>query len=206
MRRFVFAGQNPSKAGWPDGDLTVTKCCGFVQRELGMPLEVTTGGAVFSADGLYRYRLWRDLCPRLSANKPLIARVDIINPFAFVSTDPEGLYAAADPVGADNAKHIDQALAGAATLIAAWGALPKKPLWLRAHANTLLRKMTLYGDVYALGTTADGSPLHPSRLPYSFKLQVYRPRQERRSPSERRAGELVREAVEGGFASLEDFT
>lgn len=178
MKRFVFAGQNPSKAGWPDGDLTVTKCCGFVARELDMPLEVTTGGAAFSADATYRYRLWRFLCPRGAADRTPVARVDVINPFAFISTDPDGLLVAADPVGPENARVIDETLEGADMLIAAWGALPKKPLWLRAHANTLLRKMTQHGPVYCLGLTADGSPLHPSRLPYSFKLQVYRQRQE----------------------------
>lgn len=186
MKRFVFGMLNPSKAGAPpEGDMTVAKVCGFAARSATSELEVfgnirveiKGGGAVFSSDGLYRYRLWRDLAvgPPTRPN-PVLCRVDVVNMFAFVSTKPEALLTVMDPVGPENATHIDAALEGADVLIAAWGALAPKPVWLRAHAETLLRKMTLHGNVLALATNVDGSPAHPSRLPYSNTPRLYRNR------------------------------
>lgn len=182
MKRLVFAGMNPSKAGWPGGDLTVSKCCGFAWRILGYAdhdeVDVVDGGATFSEDRTYRYGLWRVLARRnpFTSEMTRIIRVDLINAFAFVSTDPKGLYAAPDPVGRENSFHVERTIQGADYLIAAWGSLPARPLWLRAHTNALLRKMTDYGEVFALGLTGDGSPSHLSRLPYTSKLLSYRAR------------------------------
>lgn len=179
MKHIVLSGMNPSKAGWPEGDLTVTKCCGFASRSLGDPaLTVIDGGAVFSDDRMYRYRLWRvlgKLHPPTGRHIE-VARVDLVNVFAFVSTDPSGLLSALDPWGPDRARHVNDALDHADLLIAAWGSLPQRPLWLRSAAEMMLSQMRLRGDVYALGLTGDGSPAHPSRLPYCDKPVLYRER------------------------------
>lgn len=190
MKRIVFGMLNPSKAGWPGGDLTITKVCGFSLRAFGFypsdELEVVDGGAIFSDDRLYRYRLWRVLGRRAAAGGPITAvRVDVVNMFPLVSTDPKGLYASVNPGGegidgtqlcAVNRRHVEEACAGADMLIAAWGGIPAKPLWMPRTAEALLTTMSCFGDVLCLGQTKGCDPLHPSRLPYAAALELYRPR------------------------------
>lgn len=175
MRRIVFGMLNPSKAGWPRGDLTVTKLCGFTSIACGFKpgeLVAAKGGATFSEDGRYRYRLWRELW---TDGKTLIARLDVVNLSAWISTDPQALYAVNDPIDSENMRHIDFALADADIVIAAWGSLSGLPVWLRQQAETVLRKFTRTHDVQCLGRTADGSPRHPSRLAYATPLSLFRP-------------------------------
>lgn len=182
--RLVFGGLNPSKAGWPKSDLTVTKLIGFSTRIVGaeslfkaaggegeMPVTVSDGGALFSDDGVYRYRLWRVIdtpCRRV--------RFDVVNLSAWISTDPQALYALGDPFGPENMRHIDAALAEADVVVAAWGSLAALPAWLRYQGETVLRAFSRLHDVQCLGKTADGSPRHPSRLPYSAQLELFRTR------------------------------
>lgn len=212
MMRILFCGLNPSKAGWPDGDLTVMKLVGFSARIVGaqrlydaagargdVPITVTGGGATFSDDRRYRYRLWRII------DTPCrLVRFDLVNLSALISTDPEGLKGTADPIGPELSPHIDAALAEADMVIAAWGSLAARPAWLRHHGETVLRVLTRLHDVRCLGKTADGSPRHPSRLAYSTPLELFRARRE---PVERRdrAAEFVSKSIAGGFASVEDF-
>lgn len=181
MKRIVFAMLNPSKAGWPKGDLTVSKVCGFAARIFGYypgdELEVVDGGAVFSDDVKYRYRLWRVLARRNAFTDELsrVVRIDVVNLSAWISTDPQALYAVNDPIGSENMRHIDFALTEADIVIAAWGSLSGLPAWLQQQAETVLRKFTRTHDVQCLGRTADGSPRHPSRLAYATALTLFRP-------------------------------
>ena len=212
MRRLLFCGLNPSKAGWPNTDLTVTKLCGFSWRiaapaDVPVEYEIHDGGAVFSPDRFYRYRLWRVLKERgeHAASAEMI-RFDIVNLSAFISTDPKGFHRAADPFGADNQKHIDAALLEADVVVAAWGSLAPCPSWLSYQRETVLRALTRLHDVQCLGKTADGSPRHPSRIAYSTPLELFRARREPTDRAAERAAKFVRDSINGGFASIEDFT
>jgi hypothetical protein len=167
---------NPSSAGWPEPDMTVTKLCGFAARISSIggsfePIQVRDGGAVFSSDGVYRYRLWR-----IIETPTRLVRFDVVNMFGLVSTDPAGLQGKLDPVGPDNLRHIGAVLAEADTVIAAWGSLKAHPSWVRAAAVHTTMLLTARRDVHALALTADGSPAHPSRLPYTSKLVPFRAR------------------------------
>ena len=185
MMRIVYGGLNPSTAGWPDGDLTVTKLCEFSRRiadHLDGELHVIDGGATFSADGLYRYRLWRVLGrhPK-GGDLSAVVRFDIVNLSAWISTDPDGLFRIGfgdDPFGPENQRHIDAALAEADIAVAAWGSLASLPPWMRYQGETVLRAFTRSHDVMCLGRTKDGSPRHPSRIAYATPLEPFRARRE----------------------------
>lgn len=81
--------------------------------------------------------------------------LQVVNLYAFRSTDPKGLDAAEDPIGPDNVHHVDTALANADVIVCAWGA-HAGPRGTREGA----RLRDLY-PVHHLGLNADGSPKHP---------------------------------------------
>ena len=91
----------------------------------------------------------------------------VTNLFALRSTDPEALRAAPDPVGPENDDTIMRTAEAADVVCCAWG----------AHPMTILRGPHVAGRFRAagilprcLGLTANGSPLHPLRLPTSLVL------------------------------------
>jgi len=162
------------------------------------------GSARFSACGRYRYSLerwWGDetdplvVC-LLNPSKagadpkdgdPTVARqivrakrlgaggLIVVNAYAFVSTDPDGLKlslaAGVDPVGPEN----DAAILGAARrsrrgVLCGWG--QHATLLARGRAvATLLRGAGV--ELFALKVNADGSPQHPLYLPYSLRPLSY---------------------------------
>src|SRR5881396_744410 len=112
-------------------------------------LATVIGGATFSRDRRYRYRLWRRwdrsravvafvmLNPSTADamhDDPTIRRcigfarnwgfggVDVVNLFALRATDPRALRRAHDPVGPANDRHIASAGSRASLVILAWGA------------------------------------------------------------------------------------
>ena len=119
------------------------------------------GGATFSADRRYRYRLWREwdrsravvafvmLNPSTadaSRDDPTIRRcigfarawgfggVEVANLFALRATDPRHLRGVPDPVGPRNARSLKLALAHASLVVVAWGADPfARPVRLGVH-------------------------------------------------------------------------
>lgn len=150
-------------------------------------------GAEFSADGAYRYRLWRRWAtgPRLGfiglnpstacaehddatirkcvgfARRAGFAGIEVCNLFALRSRWPHALAAAPFPVGPDN----DTALAGlrrrAGAIVACWG----------NHGNLLGRDLEVLSmmarngiRLKCLRVTAKGQPGHPLMLPYSAAL------------------------------------
>lgn len=138
-------------------------------------------GAIFSADRLYRYVLWRrwEIAPTLvvvglnpstadeSANDPTIRRcIDfaktwgcgglvMLNLYGLRSTDPKGLLGVADPVGPDNDRWLEYCTSRAAIRLAAWGA-SKQPQAARAQ-----HVITTFGPFHCLGRTKAGHPRHP---------------------------------------------
>jgi hypothetical protein len=146
-------------------------------------------GAVISDCGLYRYRLWRAWNTSLPAvcfvclnpstadaldDDPTIRRcigfanawgfggIEVVNLFAYRSAYPHLLFTAdVDPVGPENDRCIVDASLGR-TVIAAWGALPKRNQRRIEHVIKLLGKAH---KIECLGTTKHGHPRHPLYLP-----------------------------------------
>ncbi len=153
-------------------------------------------GADISPCGLYRYRLWRDsgkvAAPRIcfvmlnpstadaEQDDPTIRRclgfakslgyenLDVVNLYAFRTTDPQALSDTQDPVGPLNDLRIEQTAEVAQLVVAAWGAtVVKVGLSGTATARTALRiskvaqLLARYAPVHCLGTTQAGAPKHP---------------------------------------------
>jgi hypothetical protein len=137
------------------------------------------GGATFSADRRYRYRLWRRwdrsrsvvlfvmLNPSTADGRrddPTIRRcigfarawgfggVEVVNLFAYRATDPRELGRVGDPVGPHNDRYIRRAIRRSRLVVLAWGA--------RARARRLLSLRR----AHCLGLTRAGQPRHPLYL------------------------------------------
>jgi hypothetical protein len=151
-----------------------------------------TGGATFSADGRYRYRLWRSWDasrPRVAfvmlnpstagarRDDPTIRRcqgfarswgfggIEVVNLFALRATDPRLLRLADDPVGRENDRHLRSALTRSSLVVLAWG----------AHGSLRERAAAVRGLISrrrprCLGLTRSGEPRHPLYLPGDARL------------------------------------
>lgn len=137
------------------------------------------GGATFSTDRRYRYRLWR----RWDRSRPVVAFVmlnpstadarnddptirrcvgfarswgyggiEVVNVFAYRASDPRALRAVDDPAGAENGRHIRRAVGRADLVVLAWGA--------QASGSGLLS----LPRARCLGLTRSGQPRHPLYL------------------------------------------
>lgn len=92
--------------------------------------------------------------------------LEVVNLFAFRSTDPKKLKTADDPVGPDNDKWIRKRAEKASVIVAAWG----------THGVLLERDQAVKkilsdfeNPIHCLGVTQDGHPKHPLRLSASLK-------------------------------------
>ena len=157
-------------------------------------------GATIDHSNRYRYNLWRSipggtkgtvlfimLNPSTAdamANDPTIrrcmgfaerfghCRLEVVNLYAYRSTDPANLATCDDPVGPENFAYIEMAAAQAELVIAAWGVNALSVPHVN-HVTTLVRN---HKDVMCLGKTKAGHPRHPLYLPSDAPLQIYRPR------------------------------
>ena len=143
-----------------------------------------SSGATFGPRRRYRYRLWRTwnsdearvlfvlLNPSTAderVNDPTIRRcigfaqtwgyggVEIVNIFAYRSTDPAALREISDPIGPRNDYHIKAARRRSARCIAAWG---NHGAHLERGAR-VLRALGRLGEVECLCETKTGQPGHP---------------------------------------------
>lgn len=142
-----------------------------------------TGDAYLSADGQYRYwlsRRWADVGPSATfiminpstadatADDRTIGRcisfakewgcalLRVVNLYALISTDPDGLWAHDDPVGPEADYWLEHALSvTAGPVVAAWG--------VNARPDRVNHVMGLSGMDKAMtfGVTKNGSPRHP---------------------------------------------
>jgi len=112
-----------------------------------------TGGATFSLDRAYRYRLWRDWdaskgrCAFIGVNPSTANETDSdhtiakevgfaqrwgfggivkVNLFGLVSTDVTGLLRATDPVGPDNDDHLSEVISSSKRIVWCWGKHPPR--------------------------------------------------------------------------------
>jgi hypothetical protein len=139
------------------------------------------GSALFSACRTWRYELARELAgagtvafvglnPSTAdeaSDDPTIrrcigfargwgfARLEVVNLYAFCTTDPRELWRADDPVGPENDRILAEVFDGAELVIAAWG--------MHARAERLGELATVLGNrrLHALGVTKNGAPRHP---------------------------------------------
>lgn len=147
--------------------------------------------AVYSDDLVYRYRLWRVWDERLPSicflmlnpstateeeNDPTLARcqtravrmgygrMDVVNLFAFRSTDPEALYDLPDPVGPDNDGAILDACEGADLVVCGWGEHGA----FRDRSRLVRQMLSAAGiSLTALAINQSGEPQHPLYLAYA---------------------------------------
>ncbi len=148
-------------------------------------------GATFSPCRRYRYTLWRTWDPGKATcmflmlnpstadaidNDPTVERCQrraqalgygglvVCNVFAYRSTDPNALYAVADPVGPDNNAAILEQARGAGLVICGWGTHGA----LHGRGDAVLRMLRDAGVApHALQVNADGSPKHPLYVSYA---------------------------------------
>ena len=151
-------------------------------------------GAVFSDCERYRYRLWRVwdegkpkacfvmLNPSTDTHEvldPTVTRCkkraialgyggfEVVNIFAYRSTDPRALKQVSDPHGPDNANAIIDAVKVCAIAICAWGgggAFRNTGPLVKDRINNFHP-----GKAHYLKLNSDGSPAHPLYL--NYKLQ-----------------------------------
>lgn len=106
--------------------------------------------------------------------------IEVINLFAFRSTNPQTLIYEEDPVGYDNdmwlIKTCTQAKRVGSEVLVAWGRMPdfhSNSPFRRRDRDVLTRLEKLGIDVVCLAVTKDGFPKHPVRLPYNLERSKY---------------------------------
>ena len=141
-------------------------------------------GAIFDANGKYRYSLWRSWSayhPRIvfvllnpstadeQKNDPTIRRcmgfarawkfgsMEVVNLFAYRATDYRELFKASDPVGAENNRFLMQAVERCSTVVLGWGTRGT----LLGRDRQVMSLLAGRNDLYCLGITKDGQPRHP---------------------------------------------
>lgn len=104
-----------------------------------------------------------------------IGRIIVGNKFAFRATDVKALRTAADPVGPDNDRHLEQIMRDADLHILAWGPLAKLPPNLRSRWRDVASIADRVGcRLMCLGSAQDGHPRHPLMLAYAATLTDWR--------------------------------
>jgi hypothetical protein len=148
---------NPSTADGMKDDPTIRKCIGFAKRE--------------QRSGLV-----------------------VVNLFAWRATDPRDLWSAhdrgEDVVGPENDEAIREAIRcdgptsgwldpGVGDVVVAWGAHASDKRARERVSAVLLLIRAEWRGARSWGVSGDGSPRHPLMLPYSTRLEPWRPREER---------------------------
>ena len=98
--------------------------------------------------------------------------IDVVNLFAYRSTDPKELLRVDNPIGPDNNEHIIDALTHSTIIIAAWG--DEKP-FMRQRAKDM--RCYLYNEGFramCFGLTKNNSPRHPLYLATNTPLHTFR--------------------------------
>ncbi len=144
-------------------------------------------GAIFDINGRYRYSLWRawsSYHPRIAfvllnpstadeqRNDPTIRRcigfarawnfgsMEVVNLFAYRTTDCRELLKIDDPVGEENNYFLIQAVERCSTVVVGWGTRGT----LLARDLQVLSLIAGRKDVHCLGITKNGQPRHPLYL------------------------------------------
>ncbi|MCL4221863.1 MAG: DUF1643 domain-containing protein [Phycisphaerales bacterium] len=145
------------------------------------------GRASFDRTRVYRYSLFRRWSPgpRIACfcllnpstadarrNDPTVRRcigyamdwdfdaLEVVNIFAFRSTDPAALAEHPDPVGPGNDRAIVRAVRRAELVVLGWGAHGR----LLDRGRSVIRLISDHCQPYTLGLTLTGQPRHPLYL------------------------------------------
>lgn len=111
-------------------------------------------------------RKWIGFSRRNGACKFIVGNV-----FGYRAKDVRELARTADPIGPDNALHIDKIIQDADLLVPCWGNRAKAPRLLWPHFDHMLEKLFRSGKpVLTFGQTKSGDPAHPLMLSYSTPL------------------------------------
>lgn len=101
-------------------------------------------------------------------------QIDLVNLFAWISTDVRELGRVPDPIGRENDTHISEALAGAHLVVACWGSRLKLPQRIRPRMVSIREIVsTVDAEVCCLGKTQYGDPRHPLMLSYRTALEPW---------------------------------
>jgi hypothetical protein len=95
---------------------------------------------------------------------------EVVNLFAFRSTQPDELQRAADPIGPNNDASIERAIARCDLHVCAWGAHP-----MAERRATRVRQLirSHRPAVFCLGKTKAGAPKHPLYIESGTPLEVF---------------------------------
>lgn len=154
--------------------------------------------AIISPDGLYRYRLERDVAMQgpvyayfginpstadASLDDATVrkwigftkvyggGRFIVGNVFAYRATDVKVLGTVEDPFGDEIGDHTTSIIEDADILVPCWGNTSKVPPKLQFAFDVLLDALVSSGKpVLHFGTTNSGDPKHPLMLGYDTKL------------------------------------
>jgi hypothetical protein len=154
-----------------------------------MTADSIKGGATFDRSGRYRYRLWRQwdealpaitlvmlnpsaadavyndqtisTCMRL-ARRFNFGSIEVVNLFAYCTSDPRQLKQARNPVGKHNDHYIWASAQKANSILIAWG---NHGNLQSRHMEVLDMLVHLATPLYCLGVTKQGQPRHPLYLP-----------------------------------------
>lgn len=103
------------------------------------------------------------------------SRLEVVNLYARICTDPRRLFEGPDPEGPRNNLWIRRAAANAAMIVCAWGGSGGGTAAPRARAVT--RLLGACGrPLHHLGLTASGAPRHPLYVPGSAPPVLWDPR------------------------------
>jgi hypothetical protein len=160
---------------------------------------ICCSSAILSADGKYRYRLsrqWNNFLPSIIwlmlnpstadaytddhtiskcigfAKEWGFGGIEVINLWAFRSTDPKNLLIESEPFGPYNWNHIDGCCSQYDDLVVAWGCehVIKKMSKIGQKATDIVEQIAikhLHLRISCLGKSPGGNPYHPLMLPYS---------------------------------------
>lgn len=157
-----------------------------------------SSSAVISACGLYRHRLDRAVQERglviayYGVNGSTADEIEndqtvkkwfgftlrndgrkfiVGNAFGYRSKDVKLLASVDDPVGPDNAMHLQAIISEADIHVPCWGNRGKVPQRLHHHFDQLEMMLRQSGKpIKIFGLTKKGDPVHPLMLSYSIKL------------------------------------
>jgi hypothetical protein len=155
-------------------------------------------GAVFDRSEHYRYTLWRkwdDAAPRIlfvmlnpsRANEEIndqtirtcigfamhqnFGSMEVVNLFAYRTSDPRMLMRARNPIGEENDAFILEGCQRSSTIVLAWGNHGKHLDRSNSVISDLVRQTTQ--DLVCLGTTKEGFPRHPLYVKRTTDLTPY---------------------------------
>ena len=96
-------------------------------------------------------------------------QISVVNLFAYRATKPEELKGVTDPVGRENNQHLQNVIDNSQVIVAAWG-VEGKLHGRNIEVDGMLRSKE---NVYCLGTTKEGHPMHPLYLSDDTELILF---------------------------------